>query len=165
MRYDTRQALTAAEIVNMWSVDDLARIFRRYGEEPKAGLFAKAIVSARQSQSLTSTLQLADVIAAHQPRRGRLHPATKVFQALRVAVNDELGEVTKGLQALATTLKPGGRVAVITFHSLEDRLVKDFFKQAEGFTSLTKKPIVATAEEVGNNPRARSAKLRLAQKL
>ena len=165
MRYDTRGELTAEDIVNGWSKDDLATLFRQLGEEPRAHQIAKAIFDARRAERITSTLQLADLVSAIIPRRGKTHPATKVFQALRLAVNDELGEVTKGLQAALHVLKPGGRLAVITFHSLEDRLVKRWMKDTAELQVLTKKPIVPTREEIIGNPRSRSAKLRVSQRI
>ncbi len=164
MRYDQRQTLTAEAIVNSWSRDELATLFRRYGEEPRAVQIAKAIFEARREQRITTTGQLADIVSAVVPRRGKTHPATKVFQALRIAVNDELGEVEKGLAAVVNVLKPGGRLAVISFHSLEDRTVKLWLKKQETFVSLSKKPIVPTRAEVISNPRARSAKLRVAER-
>lgn len=165
MRYDTRQEITAADVVNGWSRDDLAMIFRKWGEEPRAAQAAKAIFDARRADRIVTTTQLADVISAVIPRTGKMHPATRVFQALRIAVNDELGEVERGLRAAVKVLKPGGRLAVITFHSIEDRLVKQFFKDEAQLDVLTKKPVVATREEEVANPRSRSAKLRVAKKL
>lgn len=165
MRYDTRGQVTAEGIVNSWSRDDLATLFRQLGEEPRAQHAAKAIFEARRGERITSTLQLADIISAVIPRRGKMHPATKVFQALRMAVNDELGEVAKGLEAAKAVLKPSGRLAVITFHSLEDRLVKRWLKDGIDFEVLTKKPIVPGREEILSNPRSRSAKLRVARRI
>lgn len=164
MRYDTQGELTAEDIVNGWSKDDLATILRRFGEEPAAHRIAKAIFDARREKRITSTLQLAEIILAVIPRRGKAHPATKTFQALRLVVNDELGEVEKGLQAAQEVLKPGGVLAVITFHSLEDRLVKHWLKDHAEFESLSKKPIAPGRAEVISNPRSRSAKLRLAKR-
>ena len=165
MRYDTRQELTAEEVVNSFSRDELAAIFRRYGEEPMAPKVAKAIFEARREQRITTTLQLADIISAVIPRRGKMHPATRVFQALRIVVNDELGEVERGLASAVSALRPGGRIGVISFHSLEDRLVKNFFRERSDVTIITKKPLVAAREEAKANPRSRSAKLRIAEKL
>lgn len=165
MRYDTRQELTAATIVNTWVVEDLATIFRRFGEDPRARIIAKAIVDARREMRITDTHQLAAIVASVVPRQGKIHPATKTFQALRIVVNDELGEVERGLASALALLKPGGRCAVLTFHSLEDRIVKVLFKNSVGFTPVTKRPAVATATEMLENPRARSAKLRIVQKI
>ena len=164
MRYDTREELTAEAIVNSWSIDDLAALLRQLGEEPQARKIANAIFAARRAKRITSTVQLADVVSAVVPRRGKTHPATKTFQALRLAVNDELGEVQRGLEAAQTVLKPGGILAVITFHSLEDRLVKHWLKDSEAFEVMSKKPIVPGRPEILSNPRARSAKLRLARR-
>lgn len=164
MRYDVKQELTAEAIVNGWSKDELAELLRRLGEEPQARRIANAIFDARRAKRITSTVQLADIVSAVVPRRGKTHPATKTFQALRLAVNDELGEVERGLEATVTTLKPGGILAVITFHSLEDRLVKHWLKQRPEFEIMTKKPIVPGRAEILTNPRARSAKLRLAKR-
>lgn len=165
MRYDTRQELTAEMIVNSWAREDLSEIFRIYGEEPYATGIAKAITEARKRARITTTGQLATLISSLAGgKRGRIHPATRVFQALRIAVNDELGELTRGLAAITDRLQPGGRFAVITFHSLEDRIVKQFFRDDPRLEVLTKKPVVASRTEEIENPRARSAKLRIAIK-
>ena len=164
MRYDTEGELTAEAIVNGWSKDELAELLRRLGEESQARRIANAIFDARRAKRITTTLQLADIVSAVVPRRGKTHPATKTFQALRLAVNDELGEVQKGLEAAVATLKPGGILAVITFHSLEDRLVKHWLKNSTEFEPMTKKPIVPGRPEILSNPRSRSAKLRLARR-
>lgn len=165
MRYDTRQKLTADAIVNSWSRDDLAEIFRRYGEEPRSINIAKAITDGRKRECITTTGQLAAlVLSLSGGRRGKIHPATRIFQALRIAVNDELGELARGLDAITDRLKPGARFAVITFHSLEDRIVKQFFRDDARLDVLTKKPIVASREEEIANQRSRSAKLRIAIK-
>ncbi len=170
MRYDRGQERTAAEIVNGWSADDLTGIFVRFGEERYARRIAEAIVRARRQERILTTFALVEIIAAAVPgfyRRGKLHFATRVFQALRIAVNDELGSLEAALPALTRVLADGGRLAVISFHSLEDRIVKRFFKEreAEGtFQVITRRPIEAGPDEIGTNPRARSAKLRLALK-
>ena len=165
MRYDpSSQILTAEEIVNTWSEDELARIFRVYGEELKARRFAQAIVKERVKHPLKTTTQLADLIEQEVGYRGKIHPATQIFQALRIAVNDELGELERALPDLAELLKPGGRIAIISFHSLEDRVVKTFFQQCDQLNVVTKKPVTATQTEIKQNPRARSAKLRVAEK-
>lgn len=163
MRYDVRQKLTAEEIVNEYETDELAKLFRRYGEERQAMRIAVAISKARKKERFTTTTQLADLIESLIPRRGKIHPATKVFQALRIAVNDELGELERALPHLADMLEPDGILAVISFHSLEDRLVKKFIKDQEARgagENLTKRVITPTTQEVRDNPRARSAKLR-----
>lgn len=163
MRYDQSQTVTAEGIVNGWTTDELAEIFRKYGEESQARRIAKAIFQARHKERFTTTKQLADFISELMPRRGRIHPATKIFQALRIAVNDELGELERALPDLVDLLESGGVLAIITFHSLEDRLVKNFIKDQalRGVgDNLTKRVIKPSLEEVRSNPRARSAKLR-----
>jgi 16S rRNA (cytosine1402-N4)-methyltransferase len=168
MRMDRSQELTAGDIVNDWPEFQLAEVIARYGQEPQGRRIAKAIVHARP---LESTLQLAEVIeqAVNRPRAA-IHPATKTFQALRIAVNDELEQLADTLPLLPDLLAPGGRVAIISFHSLEDRLVKQFLKSESrsGYEArlklLVKKPIRGDQEDV-HNPRARSAKLRAAEKI
>ncbi|MEI7741251.1 MAG: 16S rRNA (cytosine(1402)-N(4))-methyltransferase RsmH [bacterium] len=169
MRFSPDQELTAAVIVNSWSEEKLAEIFRELGEEKFAAQIAKRIVEAREIQAIETTAQLEDIVFHATPsgaRHGKIHPATRVFQALRIATNDELGALERTLPKLAKVLKPGARLAVISFHSLEDRIVKRFMKSGEEagrFKLITKKPIVPGLEEVRNNPRARSAKLRIAE--
>lgn len=168
MRMDARQDLTAERIVNKWSERDLVEIFVKYGEvSPRyATRVAKTLVHKRP---WCDTKTLADAIAK-LGRKGKTHPATQIFQAIRIAVNDELGQIEKTLPRLPELLKPGGRVALITFHSLEDRLVKNYFKEASSYgveselEVITKKPIVAEPSELFINPRARSAKLRAARR-
>jgi 16S rRNA (cytosine1402-N4)-methyltransferase len=180
MRFDPAAPLSAAEIVNEWPEAELADVLYRYGEEPQGRKIARAIVAARP---VPTTRALAQVVEkAVGGRRGaRIHPATKTFQALRIAVNGELEAVETVLPVALGLLKPGGRLAVISFHSLEDRLVKTFFRrQARGqddvnlpfpapfepaIEEISRKPITAAAEEIAQNPRARSAKLRIAEKL
>lgn len=168
MRMDRRQDLTADHIVNDASEDELVRIFTEYGEEPKARQIARRIIEARP---LKSTSQLAAIAATAWPGRNRVHPATRVFQALRVAVNDELNQLEQSLPIWLNLLAPGGRLVVISFHSLEDRLVKRFLAEHSAtefggeLEILTKKPLKATDEEIVFNPRARSAKLRAAVKI
>jgi 16S rRNA (cytosine1402-N4)-methyltransferase len=164
MRMDQRQALTAAEIVNHWDERALAEIFFTYGEERLSRRIARRIVEKRPFQSTT---QLADAIATSVPakyRHGRIHPATRVFQALRIAVNQELVVLETFLGKAPHWLTPGGRLAIISFHSLEDRLVKHRLRDCELLQIITKKPITATPEEIAANPRARSAKLRIAER-
>lgn len=167
MRMDQEQALTAETILNSYSIDTLTDILKRYGEEPKARQIAAGIVQARP---LTSTDQLAAIASKAWPGYSRTHPATRTFQAIRIAVNDELGMLEKGLPIWLQLLAPGGRIAIISFHSLEDRIVKQALKEASGerydaeLRLLTKRPVVATPEELVTNPRARSAKLRVAVK-
>ena len=158
--------LTAARIVNSWSESDLTEIFREYGEERYAPRIAGAIVKERKRSRIMKTAELAKIILEAVPKayqRQRIHPATRTFQALRIAVNDELGALENGLREAWSVLEIGGRLAVISFHSLEDRIVKNFFrnKKKEGLGEiLTKKPIVPDMEEARQNPRSRSSKLR-----
>ncbi len=170
MRYDQTQELTAAEIVNNWSQQDLARIFRQLGEERNALKIAAAIVQERQREPVATTTALAKIISSAVPARGkhgRIHPATRAFQALRIAVNQELNELEVTLPLALDVLKSGGKLVVISFHSLEDRIVKQFFKshQGEVLEILNKKVIKPSREEILANPRSRSAKLRAARKL
>lgn len=184
MRFGPDRELTAAEIVNEWPLDELADVLYQYGEERHSRRIARAIGAARP---IETTAQLAEVVAQasgerpgrspkRNARRSALHPATRTFQALRIAVNGELEAVQTVLPIAVSLLKPGGRLAVIAFHSLEDRLVKHFIReQARGqvedamfvpaVREVTRKPIEATADEIAHNPRARSAKLRIAEKL
>jgi 16S rRNA (cytosine1402-N4)-methyltransferase len=168
MRMDQSQELTAETILNTFSEADLIDILKRYGEEPKAGRIARAIVQARP---LRTTDQLAAIAAKAWPGYSRVHPATRTFQALRIAVNDELGLLEKSLPLWFELLAPGGRIAVISFHSLEDRLVKQALKEVTGdrydaeLRLLVKSPALATSSEIVFNPRARSAKLRAAVKI
>ncbi|MEJ0073798.1 MAG: 16S rRNA (cytosine(1402)-N(4))-methyltransferase RsmH [Candidatus Saccharibacteria bacterium] len=163
MRMDQSQTLDAATVVNTYSTDDLIRIIREYGEEPRARTIANAIQEARP---LESTRRLADVIRAVMPKGGKSHPATRTFQALRIAVNDELELLRAGLPVWLSLLSPGGRLGVISFHSLEDRIVKQAFQEVAGdrydaeYSLLTKRPVVAERHEIVSNPRARSAKFR-----
>jgi len=162
--------LTAEEIVNTWEEKHLADIIYGYGEERFARKIAKAIVEARKKSKIKTTFDLVKIVESAVPRgrRGRIHPATKTFQALRIAVNDELGALKEGLIKGFDRLEVRGRMAVISFHSLEDRIVKRFYKEKEkeGKAKLiNKKPIVPTKEEIKNNPRSRSAKLRILEKI
>lgn len=168
MRMDQTQALTAKDVVNSYDEAELADILHRYGEEPKARKIARLIV---QHRPLTTTTELAQVVAQAWPGRSRVHPATRTFQALRIAVNDELGLLERSLPLWLQLLSPGGRLGVISFHSLEDRVVKQFFKEQGGdrydtdIRLLTRRPITAGSNELVFNPRARSAKLRAAVKI
>ena len=158
--------VTAAEVVNAYPVDELVRIFRDYGEEPRAMSIAKRIAVARQQQPIETTEQLVGIIGGYLG--GRRHPATRIFQALRIEVNDELGALERALPQAVESLKPSGRLVVISFHSLEDRIVKHFFKTLATGGSirlLTKKAIMPSWEERKSNPRARSAKLRVIEKI
>jgi len=166
MRMDKGQKLTADFIVNHYSERELADIFVRYGEEKpgRAKMLAKEVV---RNRPIKSTLELSNLIIS-KSRYSKTHPAAKIFQALRIVVNDELGELERTLPLLPRLLNKGGRVGIITFHSLEDRLVKEYFKDASSYGEeselilVNKKPIVAGVQELGINPRARSAKLRVA---
>ena len=185
MRMDDRQGLTAADLVNGASADELAKIFWELADERDSRRFARAMVHDRVQTPFRTTRQLAELIARISPRRGsKTHPATKVFQALRLAVNDELGSLKVGLAGALKILRPGGRLAVITFHSIEDRVVKEFGRaQARDYTFpgeqdipelrvprtphvriVTRKAIQPGAVEVAENPRSRSAQLRVLEK-
>lgn len=180
MRMDRSRGKTATELCNTLPEPELAALLREYGEENRAKQIARAIVAARP---VVSTRQLAEIIERVAPRRGqKIYPATRSFQALRIAVNDELGELERGLTAAQLVLTPGARLAVVSFHSLEDRIVKQFLIQRFGrmpqvsrhmpewaaepalFHAVGKSPVVPTAEEIRRNPRARAAKLRAAER-
>jgi len=175
--------LTAADIVNQWGEDELAKIFREFGEEKSAWRITQWIIEARVLKPFETTLQLADGIENLLGRRGRIHPATKVFQALRMAVNDELGELARFLESAADLLKPGGRLGIITFHSLEDRMVKQHFRDASRteldrpewpaprpnpdyrYQLLTRKGVAPGGVEVERNARSRSSRLRVVERI
>lgn len=166
MRVDNSQ-LTAEEIINQWPEKELIRIFQEYGEERYARRISQRIVQQREKHKIKTTQQLVDLIRKIVPRK-KIHPATRVFQALRIVVNDELTNLKKVLPQALEILEPAGRLIIISFHSLEDRIVKNFFRQAakEGHLKiLTKKPIRPSQEEINLNPGSRSAKLRAALKL
>ena len=183
MRMDPRQELTAAEVVNRYSEEELTQLFRDLGEEPAARRIASQLVKLRKTEPFRETAQLARAIEKIVWRHGRRHPATQVFQALRMEVNDELRALAEGLGVLTERLETGARIAVITFHSLEDRIVKNFFRDRSRpwldrpewpeprpnpdykFTLITAKPVEPSAEEQRLNPRARSAKLRVAERI
>jgi 16S rRNA (cytosine1402-N4)-methyltransferase len=186
MRMDSRQGTTAADLVNNASAEELAKIFWEYGGERDSRRFAKAMVHDRELRRFETTRQLAELIERISPRHGRkAHPATKVFQALRIAVNDEIGSLKRGLTAAMKILKPGGRLAVISFHSLEDRVVKDFGRagardytfaggvdvpelrepRAPELKIVTRKAVTPGDAELAENPRSRSAQLRVFEKI
>ena len=186
MRMDTRQQLTAADLVNTAGAEELARLFWELGGERESRRFGRALVREREARRFETTRQLADLIERLAPRHGRkTHPATRVFQALRIAVNDELGSLEQGLAGALKVLRPGGRLAVITFHSLEDRVVKDFGRaRARDYTFtggvdvpelrvprvpelrlVSRKAIKPGAAELADNPRSRSAQLRVIEKM
>ncbi|HWZ50798.1 MAG TPA: 16S rRNA (cytosine(1402)-N(4))-methyltransferase RsmH [Granulicella sp.] len=167
MRMDTRSGETAEQVVNQEDENNLADLIYEFGEERRSRRIARAIVRARP---ITTTAELARVVAAAAPamKGDKIHPATRTFQALRIRVNNELGEIRSLLESAPSLLKPGGRLALISFHSLEDRLVKDAFREAarnKVYEVLTKKPVVASEQEEMRNPRSRSAKLRAVEKL
>jgi 16S rRNA (cytosine1402-N4)-methyltransferase len=183
MRMDPRRDLTAAEVVNSYTEEELIRIFREFGEEPAARRIASQIVKLRKEAPFRETLALAKAVEKIVGRHGRRHPATQVFQALRMEVNDELGALAEGLAGLTNRLEPGSRLAVITFHSLEDRIVKNFFRDRSRewldrpewpaprpnpefvLQVITPKPVEPDAVEQRANPRSRSAKLRVAKRI
>jgi len=183
---DTSAALTARDIVNGYDEKELKRILYKYGEERHATSIVSAIIKKRKIQPIETTLELAEIISRAMPAaslREKQHPAKRTFQALRIEVNDELGELEKMLEDAPDRLKPKGRIAIISFHSLEDRLVKLAFREREkgckcppklpvcacGFVQtlkvITKNPITPSEDEIKNNPRARSAKLRIAERV
>ena len=167
MRMDTRSGETAEQVVNEAGEEELANLIYEFGEERRSRRIARAIVRARP---ISTTAQLARVVSAVAPsmKGDTIHPATRTFQAIRIRVNDELGEIRSLLESAGSLLKPGGRMVLISFHSLEDRLVKDAFREAAHageLRLLTKKPVVAGEEEEFGNPRSRSAKLRAGEKV
>jgi 16S rRNA (cytosine1402-N4)-methyltransferase len=167
MRMDTRSGETAEQVVNQEDENELADLIYEFGEERRSRRIARAIVRARP---ITTTAELAKIVAAAAPamKGDKIHPATRTFQALRIRVNNELGEIQSLLKSAPSLLKPGGRLVLISFHSLEDRLVKDDFREAarnQIYEVLTRKPVVASEQEEMRNPRSRSAKLRAAERL
>ena len=186
MRMDQDDALTAWQVINTYNKKQLTRVIKDYGEERWASRISEFIVESRKKHSIDTTLQLVDIIKAAIPAKARRegpHPAKRTFQAIRIEVNDELNQLKHAVEDFCDVTAPGGRILIITFHSLEDRIVKDIFARREDpcicpkelpvcvcgrvqdIKRISKKPIVAKAEEVDNNPRARSAKLRVAEKL
>ena len=182
MRMDPSSELTAKEIVNKWSEKDLGKLFREFGEERYWKQAARAIVQARRKKQIETTTELTEIISESMRRtRRKLHPATLIFQALRIAVNRELASVEKGVKEAMTLLTSGGRMGVLSFHSLEDRIVKHLFQAAAKplkkmgemkeshyfpiLKLLSKKPLIPTFQESRQNRRARSAKLRIAEKI
>ena len=186
MRMNASQSLSAAHVVNRYPEDVLATIFTQFGEERWSKKIARQIVLARKRRSLSTTGQLVEIVLAAIPPKStgwRIHPATRVFQALRIYVNDELKNIHSGIHCAAAALKPGGRLCIISFHSLEDRIVKEQFRtlsracicppktpicvchHTPTLQILTKRPIVPTPDEIRRNPRSRSAKLRVAMKI
>ncbi|TSC70951.1 MAG: Ribosomal RNA small subunit methyltransferase H [Parcubacteria group bacterium Gr01-1014_46] len=167
----TEEDLTAREIVNTWDLENISTILKGYGEEQFAWKIAKAIVARREEKPIETTFELVEIIKLATPKwyhARRIHPATKTFQALRITVNDEIESLKEGIRVGFERLNRGGRIAVISFHSIEDRAVKQFFKglTTKGEATLVnKKPIIPNDEEVAENPRSRSAKLRIIEKL
>ncbi|MCJ7792489.1 MAG: 16S rRNA (cytosine(1402)-N(4))-methyltransferase RsmH [Candidatus Marinimicrobia bacterium] len=167
MRMDPNLKVTAADLGNGLHQGELNELFTKLGQEQRSRRLAEALVRARKIRPIKTTGELAAIISQVSPRKGRLHPATRVFQALRIAVNDELNNLEKALPQAMALLKPKGRLVVISYHSGEDRLVKTFFKaeaKKEHLKIITKKPVRPTTEESKSNPRSRSAKLRVAEK-
>jgi 16S rRNA (cytosine1402-N4)-methyltransferase len=171
MTFEPNGELTAQVVVNNWEEQNLADIIYGFGEEKYSRRIARGIVEARNKKPIETTGELVDIIKKSTPifyHFGKIHPATRTFQAIRIAVNDELSALQDGLKAAWKILLPTGRIAVISFHSLEDRIVKNYFNElkADGTGRvITKKPIIATDEEIKNNPRSRSAKLRIIEKI
>lgn len=182
MRMDPSTGITAKEIVNKWSEKDLANLFREYGEERRWRQAARAIVEARRKKPIETTIELAEILSQSIGRsKKKLHPATLVFQALRICVNRELDSVEEGVKSAIQILAPGGRIGVLAFHRLEDRIVKNLFRTASKpikkmiemkethiypmLKLLTKKPLIPTFQESRTNRRARSAKLRVAERI
>lgn len=168
MRMDRSQGLKAEDVVNTYPEGELGKILRQYGEERLAPKIARAIKTYRAKKRITTCRELADIVSAVYRGRGRHHPATRTFQALRIEVNDEIREIQKGLDAAAAVLSKGGRLCAISYHSLEDREVKNFIRNADRqglMRMLTKKPLTPSRDEMRRNPSARSAKLRGAERL
>jgi 16S rRNA (cytosine1402-N4)-methyltransferase len=167
MRMDKRNVLTAEHVVNTYPQAELEEIFLRFGEERYTRVISRKIVKRRSLKPFKSTLELADTIKSAVPfyRRDKIHPATRVFQALRIYVNDELDNLQKVMETIPSLLDSSGRIAVISFHSLEDRIVKHSFKRENICRIVTPKPITPSFEEVNDNPRSRSAKLRVMEKM
>ena len=165
MRMDGSQSLTAANIVNEWDEKELADIFYKYGEERLSRQIARRIVEQRPFHTTTALAETISYAVPKSYRYGRIHPATRSFQGLRIAVNEELSSLEKFLAVTPSWLKPGGHIGIISFHSLEDRMIKHTWRENEGLKVLTKKPIIAQDTETAANPRARSAKLRWVEKV
>lgn len=168
MRFDIKSPLTAEDIINSYGESELLEIFKKWGEEPKARLIVKSIIIERKKKRIKTTGELVKIIEAVKKHAGKIHPATLIFQALRIEVNEELSEIEKALSAVSDVIKCGSRAAFISFHSLEDRLIKNWSRDLNKkriIKILNKKPITASTEELKSNPRSRSAKLRVVEKL
>ncbi|HTN75649.1 MAG TPA: 16S rRNA (cytosine(1402)-N(4))-methyltransferase RsmH [Pirellulaceae bacterium] len=166
LRFNTEEGESAAQLIHRMREEPLANLIYEFGEERLSRRIARRIVEVRRDKPIHTARELADIVRKCVPRspKDKIDPATRTFQALRIAVNDELGSLDRILRDLPSCLNPGGRAAIISFHSLEDRRVKEAFRGYEGFEILTKKPVVASDQEVAANPRSRSAKLRVARK-
>lgn len=167
MRMDQRLPVKAQDLVNALEKSELVRLFRIYGDVSNAPRIADYIINARKESLIMTTAELSKVVERAVGKRysKNIHPATQVFQALRIAVNDELHQLERGLEAAFDAVSKGGRIVVISFHSLEDRIVKNYFNQQSGIKVITKKPITSSQEEVNQNPRSRSAKLRIGERI
>lgn len=168
MRFDNKQELTAEKIVNEYNIDKLEKIIKEYGEDRNYKKIARAIVENRRKEKITTTTQLKNLIEKSVAKSGKINPATKTFQALRIEVNDELKSVEQGIDSAKNLIKIDGIIAVITFHSLEDRIVKNKFrdlKKTRNWQLINKKVITASRDEIANNPRSKSAKLRIIQRV
>ena len=165
MRMDTRESLTAYDVVNKYNYEALKRVILEFGEEYRAARIARVITEERKRKPITTAKELADVVGKAKRRTGRVHPATKTFQAIRIEVNGELNSLRSGLTEAIEMVRPTGRVGVISFHSLEDRIVKEMFRASPVLNIVTKKPIRPGRAEIISNPSARSAKLRIAEKI
>jgi len=169
LRFDPTEGTPAYQLINRWRAEQIADVIFQYGEERMSRRIARKIVEQRAERPVRSARDLAEICRRCYPpsmrRNNKIDPATRTFQALRIAVNDELGSLETFLKKFIEYLNPGGRVAIISFHSLEDRLVKKAFRETPTLKAITRKPIIATDEEIKNNPRSRSAKLRVAEKM
>lgn len=171
MRFNPKNDLTAAEIINFWDIEEIEKILKEFGEEKYAHRISLAIKEARKKEKIVGTQQLVDILKRVLPKnydKKRIHFATRTFQALRIAVNNELQIIESGIKQAIKILEPGGKIAVISFHSLEDRIIKNIFREKAKIgelSILTKKPINPCPEEIRNNPRSHSAKLRVAERL
>ncbi|PCI37334.1 MAG: 16S rRNA (cytosine(1402)-N(4))-methyltransferase [Elusimicrobia bacterium] len=164
MRLDPHSKLTAARICNEWPAEQIELLLREYGEERAAKRIARLIVDVRKEQPFETTRQLAELLESKMARKGKIHPATKTFMALRIAVNQELENLTRGVESVISRVANGGRIAVITFHSLEDRIVKNLFRSLADHGQvklITNSPVCPGDEEISRNPRSRSSKLRV----
>jgi 16S rRNA (cytosine1402-N4)-methyltransferase len=165
MRMDNRTNLTAYDVVNRYGYKDLLKILREYGEEERAIRIARAITEERKKKPIATADELSGIVIRVKRRTGKINPATKTFQAVRIEVNNELKGIESGISQAAELLAPGGRIGVIAFHSLEDRIVKEFFKGSPQLSVITRKPLRPSREEIQVNARARSAKLRIAERI